>query len=87
MNDEYPTGYVLPVIRAVCVRQLSGGIPRKFSILLLTLGAAMLMGLRHWAVIPVVLGLLLGLKEVYRHDEYALEILLMHLRRASRLEV
>jgi hypothetical protein len=48
---------------------------------------AALMGLRHWVVVPVALVVLLTMKEFYRHDEYALEIFLIHLRRAARLEV
>lgn len=87
MHEPDPAGYVLPVVRAVTVRQLSGGIPRNFNILILTFAMSALMGLRHWGVIPVTLVVVLTMKEFYRHDEYALEIFLMHLRRASRLEV
>lgn len=87
MHEPDPVGYALPVVRAVTMRQLSGGIPRTFNILTLTFTMAALMGLRHWVVIPVALVVLLTMKEFYRHDEYALEIFLIHLRRAARLEV
>jgi len=76
-----------PFYQGSIERIMLAGVPRKYTILLYTIGAALVLGLHNYYIIPVVFLIHFVLKLLYKKDEYIVEIVLQHMKDSDYLDV
>jgi type IV secretory pathway VirB3-like protein len=76
-----------PFYQGSIERIMLGGVPRQYAILLYTIGAAFVLGMYNFYIIPVVFLIHFVLKLLYKRDEYIVEIVLQHMKDSDYLDV
>ena len=80
-------GFQVPIHRAVTQPVLIGGAPREFTIINLTLGAALVFGLHSFLAVPIVMVVHAGAVMLAKHDPLFLDTFKRHINHKPYYDV